>query len=62
MTHRVAPRPDNGIGVKTGKRRKTKCFYCRKWRASIRWCSDCRHFVCGWEDCQGSPCPKARSK
>lgn len=37
-----------------------RCFYCKKFRG-VRLCKACRHFICGWEDCPGSPCPKGES-
>ncbi len=40
-----------------------RCFYCKKVRGTrVRYCKRCRHYVCGYEDCSGSPCPKIRKR
>lgn len=45
-----------------GKKRRTgRCWYCKKVR-QVRLCNKCKHYVCGWEDCPGSPCPGKKRK
>lgn len=34
-----------------------RCFYCKR-RTRVRFCRECRHYVCGRWDCPGSPCPE----
>lgn len=43
--------------TKRHARKGVVCFYCRAPKRLVRLCKACRHYVCGWEDCPGSPCP-----
>lgn len=33
----------------------SQCFFCK--RKALRFCGTCQYFICGCEDCPGSPCP-----
>ena len=48
------------MGGEEDQAMKRRCWYCKKRGRKVRLCKACRHFVCGFEGCPGSPCPKKR--